>query len=150
MTRTAAREIAFHISFETGLNPMRAEDLFDCIFDREYYKTLREADEVYAEYPDEVQLAYIRRLTCGVAEHRAELDAYIEKYARGFRIDRISRVAIAVLRTAMYEILYMPEVPDAVAVNEAVELTKKYETPETVKFVNGILGSFMREERPVD
>lgn len=150
MTRTAAREIAFHISFETGLNPMGADELFACVFDPEYYATLRDADPVYAEYPDEAQLDYIRRLTLGVGEHRAELDAYIEKFARGFRIDRISRVAVALMRTAMFEILYMPEVPDAAAVNEAVELAKKYETAETVKFINGILGSFMREERPAE
>ena len=150
MTRTAAREIAFHISFETGLNPMSAEELFNCVFEEDYYATLQDADEVYSEYPDAAQLAYIRSLTVGVSEHLAELDAYIEKYARGYRVDRISRVAVALMRTAMYEILYMPEVPDAAAVNEAVELAKKYETPETVKFVNGILGSFMRQERPAE
>ncbi len=150
MTRTAAREIAFHISFETGLNPMNADELFDCVFDKSYYATLSEADEVYAEYPDDAQLDYIRRLTHGVAEHRAELDGYIEKLARGFRIDRISRVAVALMRTAMYEVLYMPDVPDAAAINEAVELAKKYENAETVKFINGVLGSFMREERPTE
>ena len=70
----------------------------------------------------------------------------IEKYAQGWRFERISLVASAIMRVAMFEILYMPEIPNGAAINEAVELTKRYDEPETVKFVNGILGSFLREE----
>lgn len=50
------------------------------------------------------------------------------------------------MRTAMYEVLYMPAIPNSAAINEAVEIAKKYETPETVKFINGILGTFVRRE----
>ncbi|NLW65745.1 MAG: transcription antitermination factor NusB, partial [Clostridiales bacterium] len=53
----------------------------------------------------------------------------------------------SIMRTAMYEVLYMDDVPDSVAINEAVELAKGYEEQETISFINGILGSFMREER---
>ena len=69
-----------------------------------------------------------------------------EKYAKGWRFERISLVAAAIMRVAMYEIMYMPDIPHGAAINEAVELTKRYDEPETVKFVNGILGSFLREE----
>ena len=55
-------------------------------------------------------------------------------------------VASAIMRLAMYEIMYMPDIPHGVAINEAVELTRKYDEPETAKFVNGILGSFLRQE----
>ena len=82
----------------------------------------------------------------GVDEHGAELDGYIEKYAKGWKFSRLDRVASAIMRVAMYEVLYMPDVPNAAAINEAVEIAKKYETPETVKFINGILGSFSRQE----
>ena len=82
----------------------------------------------------------------GVLAHGAELDGYIEKYARGWKFSRIPLVASAIMRVAMYEVLYMPDVPNAAAINEAVEIAKKYETPETVKFINGILGSFSRQE----
>ena len=82
----------------------------------------------------------------GVSQHAAELDTYIEKYAQGWRFDRISLVASAIMRLAMFEIMYMPDIPNGAAVNEAVELAKKYDDPETAKFVNGILGSFVREE----
>ena len=81
-----------------------------------------------------------------IAERRETLDAYIEKYARGWKADRISRTAGAVLRCAMSEILWLPEVPNAAAINEAVELAKKYEDADTVAFINGILGGFVRGE----
>ena len=82
----------------------------------------------------------------GVDEHAAELDGYIAKYAKGWSFSRIPLVASAIMRVAMYEILYMQDVPNSAAINEAVEIAKKYETPETVKFINGILGSFVRQE----
>ena len=82
----------------------------------------------------------------GEAHMAAALDAYIEKYAKGWRFERISLVASAIMRLAMYEIMYMPDIPHGVAINEAVELTRKYDEPETAKFVNGILGSFLRQE----
>lgn len=82
----------------------------------------------------------------GVAEHAAELDAYIEQYARGWRFERISLVASAIMRVAMFEILYMPDIPHGVAISEAVNIAKGYESPEVVKFINGILGSFLRAE----
>ena len=61
-------------------------------------------------------------------------------------VARIPLVASAIMRVAMYEILYMPDIPHGASINEAVEIAKKYETPETVKFINGILGTFVRRE----
>ena len=124
-----------------------AEELLGTVFEPDYYETLKGEDETFAELPDDRQMAYIGRLVRGVAEHSAELDGYIGKYAKGWRFERISRTAVAILKTAMFEVLYMfDEVPVGAAVNEAVELAKKYEEPETVPFINGILGSFSREE----
>ena len=80
--------------------------------------------------------------------HGAELDGYIDKYAKGWKFSRIDRVASAIMRVAMYEILYMPDVPDKAAINEAVEIAKKYVDDDVVKFINGILGSFVRTELP--
>ena len=74
------------------------------------------------------------------------LDGYIEKYSKGWKFSRIPLVASAIMRVAMYEILYMQDIPNGAAINEAVEIAKKYETPEIVKFINGILGSFVRQE----
>ena len=91
------------------------------------------------------QEQYIRQLVQGVFAHGPELDDFIGRYSVGWAFARIPRMAAAVMRTAMYEVLYMPGIPNAAAINEAVELTKRYEEPELAAFVNGILGSFVRE-----
>lgn len=146
MKRSTAREIAVHISFEMAINDLPTDELLSDFFDREHYETLAEEDELYTEYPNKKQMEYIERLSRGVVEHAAELDQYIEKYAKDWKLARISRVASAIMRVAMYEVLYMQDIPDKVAVNEAVELAKKYEEKETVSFINGVLGSFVRKE----
>ena len=87
-----------------------------------------------------------RRRNTSAPSFPPELDSYIAKYAKGWSFDRIPLVASAIMRVAMYESLYRSDIPTRVAVNEAVEIAKKYETPETVKFINGILGSFVRGE----
>ena len=136
MVRSTAREIAVRLSYELSFTDLKAEALLN--------QTLEDA--LYAELPGEKQSAYIRKLVCGVAEHGAELDSYIEKYAVGWKFERIPLVASAIMRVAMYEILYMPEIPNAAAINEAVEIAKKYEDEKVVAFLNGILGSFVRQE----
>lgn len=146
MTRTAAREIAVHFSYELGFAQTSAGELMDARLKKEVFANLAEEEPLYGEFPGKKQQEYIRTLVSGVGEHAAELDAYIEKYAVGWRFSRISRVAAAIMRVAMYELLYMPEIPAAAAINEAVELSKNYEEPETSAFINGILGSFVRAE----
>ena len=146
MVRNTAREIAIHLSYELNFSGKTAEELLDQRLTAESFSELAEEDDVYQEAPNAKQAAYIRRLVRGVDEHGAELDGYIEKYAKGWKFSRIPLVASAIMRVAMYEVMYMPDVPDAAAINEAVEIAKKYETPETVKFINGILGSFSRQE----
>ncbi|MCI8328341.1 MAG: transcription antitermination factor NusB [Oscillibacter sp.] len=146
MVRNTAREIAMHLSYELSFTDKSADALLDRRLTAESFAALAEEDAIYQEVPNAKQADYIRRLVRGVDEHGAELDGYIEKYAKGWKFSRIPLVASAIMRVAMYEVMYMPDVPDAAAINEAVEIAKKYETPETVKFINGILGSFSRQE----
>jgi N utilization substance protein B len=146
MTRTAAREIAILLGFSAAASGDTAEDTLERFFEAEHYASLAEENPLFSEFPDEQQLSYIRSLVGLIAEHRGELDAYIEKYARGWKVGRIDRTAGAILRCAMSEILWLPEVPNAAAINEAVELAKKYEDTDVVSFINGILGSFVRGE----
>ena len=143
MTRTAAREIALQLGFSLVAAKEPAQAVLDDFFEGEHYATLAEESELFAEYPDEKQMDYIRRLVCLVEEHRVSLDETIEKYTRGWRAERISKTAAAILRGALCEILYMDDVPDAAAINEAVELAKGYEPAETVAFIYGVIGSFM-------
>lgn len=146
MIRNVAREIAMHLSFELSFTDLTAEELLEQRLSSPHFETLAPEYEVYGELPGPSQKAYIRKLVKGIAAHGYELDQYIEKYAKGWRFERISLVAGAIMRLAMYEILYMPEIPNGAAINEAVEIAKKYENPDVVRFINGILGSFVRGE----
>ena len=146
MVRNTAREIAIHLSYELSFTDKDVEALLDERLTPETFASLAGEDGIYQEVPNAKQADYIRRLVKGVEEHAAELDGYIAKYAKGWSFARIPLVASAIMRVAMFEILYMPDVPNGAAINEAVEIAKKYETPETVKFINGILGSFVRQE----
>lgn len=146
MVRNTAREIAIHLSYELSFTDKPIDELLEERLTADTFATLAEEDAVYREAPNAKQAEYIRRLVKGVDEHAAELDGYIAKYAKGWSFSRIPLVASAIMRVSMYEILYMPDIPNSAAINEAVEIAKKYETPETVKFINGILGSFVRQE----
>ena len=150
MKRTVAREIAVRLCFAISENPSDPKELLAQTFDEEYYSSLQAEDKLYKSKPDKKQLEYITQLLTGISEHSAELDGYIEKYSVGWKFNRISRTAAAIIKLAMYEVLYMPDIPDKAAINEAVELAKRYEPPETVSFINGVLGSFSREEVKFD
>lgn len=146
MLRSTAREIAIRLSYEMNFADQPIDELLKEHLTSQRFQELREEDPLYAELPNEKQLAYITRLVKGVALHRSELDSYIEKYAVGWKFARIPMVAAAIMRIAMYEVLYMDDIPNGVAINEALELCKKYESDEVVKFTNGILGTFIRKE----
>lgn len=146
MTRTAAREIAIQLCFAAASADQDPRELAERFFDPEHYESLAQELELFCERPDDKQMDYILRLTTLCAGHREEIDALIERYARGWRVERISRTALAVLRCAVCEILYMEDIPNAAAINEAVELCKGYDEPDTVAFVNGVLGGIMRGE----
>lgn len=146
MIRNVAREIAMHLSYELSFTDLSAGELLDQRLSTSHFGALAPEYEVYGEVPGPSQRDYIRKLVNGIAVHGYELDQYIEKYAKGWRFERIPLVAGAIMRLAMYEILYMPEIPNGAAINEAVEIAKKYESAEVVRFINGILGSFVRGE----
>lgn len=148
MTRSNAREIAVQLIFSLGFGNSKAEELLDSQLTQERFKELAEENPLYSQFPNEKQRNYIRELVLGVYEHGPELDVYIGRYAKGWTFARIPRMAAAILQTAMYEVLYMPDIPNAAAINEAVEIAKSYEPQEVVSFVNGILGSFVRAEFP--
>ena len=137
MTRTKARELAIRLIYAQGASGEQPEDLLGGFFEDEHFATLADEDELFGKKPDEESLGYIRTLVSLCAANREEIDSYIEKYAIGWRPERITRTAAAVLRCALAEL----------AALEAVELAKNYEEPETVAFINGVLGGFMRGER---
>ena len=145
MKRADARELAVRLCFMLSENPKDADSLLADVFDDEYYASLGNEDELFLQRP-EGQLNYISAVIRGIALHSAELDEYIAVYSKGWDFSRISHTALAIMKLAMYEILYVPDIPHGVSINEAVELAKKYDEPETVPFINGVLSSFLKGE----
>ena len=90
--------------------------------------------------------AYVSEATQGVLSHLAEIDALIASSAVGWSLTRISRVSRAILRLACYEMLFRPEIPTLVSLDEAVELSKKYDDENAYSFVNGVLNRAMQSE----
>ena len=146
MTRTTAREIAMHLIYEMEYHDELPEELFQKVFQEDYYPRLAEETDLYQEKPNAKQLAYIEDCVRGVYVKKQEIDQIIETYAVGWKVSRISKVSLAVLRLAIYEILYVEDAPTGAVINEAVELTKKYGADEDYQFVNGLLGAVAREQ----
>ena len=86
-------------------------------------------------------LDYFKKITKGVFEKKAELDEEISKYLNKWTISRLPRVDVAILEVAAFEILYCEDIPTSVAINEAVKISKKYGTPDSSSYVNGVLSS---------
>ena len=150
MTRGNARELALHLIYGRAFTGEEPEEVISTRLEKAYYAELGKENDVYAERPSRAQLRYIDTVVAGVANRETELDAQIQKYAIGWDISRISKLARCILRLAIYEILYAEDVPAGVAVAEAVRIAKKYNSDETAAFVNGILGSFVRSLTPVE
>ena len=108
--------------------------------------TLPDQDAGTQEPPTEETVAYATRLIEGVQEHAPEIDALIDKSAERWAIERMPVVDKNLLRIGAFELLWMPDVPTAVVINEAVELAKSLSTDDSGRFVNGILGRIAEEK----
>ena len=144
MTRGNARELAIHLIYGRTFTGEEPEQVVSIRLDKEYYDKLSEENEVYSDRPSRAQLRYIDSVVSGVANREEDLNAQISKFSIGWNINRISTLARCILQLAIYEILYVEDVPTGVAVSEAVRIAKKYDGDDTGSFVNGILGSFVR------
>ena len=131
LTRFAAREQGFFLIFEMNFN---TDNITDIVNSEEETR-----DMVFDEYAKELAL--------GVFNTKDDLDEIIASHLKkGWTLKRISKPSLSILRLALYEMTYVDSVPSSVAINEAVELAKKYTIDES-KFINGILGAISREEK---
>ena len=128
MKRSEAREQAFQLVFEMGITG----DSVDATIDAAGMSRDLILDD------------FAEKLAKGVEQNREKIDEQISRYIRGWKCSRLSRVAVAALRLAVYEILYEDNIPDSVSINEAVELAKKYGSVEDAPFVNGVLASVVK------
>ena len=144
MTRGNARELAVHLIYGRIFTGEEPEQVVSVRLDKEYYEKLSAENDVYSDRPSRAQLRYIDGVVSGVANREEELNEQIRKFSIGWDISRISKLARCILQLAIFEILYVEDVPTGVAVSEAVRIAKKYDGDDTGSFVNGILGSFAR------
>ncbi|MBQ3052335.1 MAG: transcription antitermination factor NusB [Clostridia bacterium] len=129
MTRKQAREEAFILIFEKIFSKESVEDIL---------ATAKEARDLE---PDD----YINNVFSGVYENLEELDRLIGDNTVGWKIERISKTSLCILRLSIYEIKFMEDIPNSVSINEAVELAKKYATQQDASFVNGILSTIVKK-----
>ncbi len=144
MTRANARELAVHLIYGRDFTGEEPEEVLSLRLAKEYYSKLSEENDVYTQRPSRPQMVYLDKVVSGVANRSEELNEQIQKFSIGWDVNRISRLTRSIMQVAIFEILYVEDVPTGVAVSEAVRLAKKYDGDDTGAFVNGILGSFAR------
>lgn len=125
MKRRTAREKAFKILFQLDINDDEPKEMI---------KALLESEE---------NDAFLKSLVQGVTEHREEIDAIISKNLENWTLQRIASVERTILRIAAFEITFMEDIPNNVAINEAVELGNTYGDDKSGKFINGVLSKIL-------
>ena len=129
MARSAAREAAMQLIFERMMGGSGEETLGSMI---EFV-------------PDKDDARYIQAVTEGVFATLHVVDGKISPFLQDWSMERIARVDLAILRLAAYELLYMEDIPPAVTINEAVELSRRFSTEQSGAFINGVLGNLNRQ-----
>ncbi|MDD4688681.1 MAG: transcription antitermination factor NusB [Eubacteriales bacterium] len=123
------------------------EEAVKLVYQMEMMSSAQEVMDIYVTLNNvkEDDLAYIEGTVMGVEEHKEELDEKISPKLNKWTIDRISKISLAAMRVAVYEMLYTEDVNAAVAISEAVKIVTSYDDPENAAFVNGVLGSVARD-----
>lgn len=130
ISRYKKREQAFILSFETLFSDTDIDELADNAIDSN----------------DDYMSDYAIMCAKGILLNSEEIDKYVsDNLKKGWTIKRIAKVSYAIMRLAVYEMLYVEDVPVSVSINEAVELAKKYSVPDDSSFVNGVLGSIAKQ-----
>lgn len=122
------------------------EEVFKLIFE---YCMNKEVNELTLEQIMEnsaIEEEYVKKVYYGIVEHFEELQNEILGASKGFALDRIYKVDLALLMLSLYEIKYMPEIPNAVSINEVLNLAKKYSTENSSKYINGVLANFVGKD----
>jgi len=142
MRRRLAREIAVQALYQMEMNDVAAADAVAMIAE----EASQEDSELGADRPALRQsVPRALELVEGVTGARNAIDGMLQQFLTGWQMDRLSRVDRQILRLAAYEIVWLDDVPPKAAVNEAIELAKRFGTEESGKFVNGVLGRVLDE-----
>ena len=135
MSRTTARELALKIAFEFSFQDEEAKTLYERYID---------SQEDIGEISNEDE-SFIINLIEGIKNNISEIDEKIKAHLKDWNIERVSKMDLAILRLAIYEILYRDDIPYKVSVNEAVELSKVFSEDSSSSFINGVLAEIIKE-----
>lgn len=132
MSRKSAREEVMKLVYQLIMNKTSSEEVLQDFYENQEKELSIEEKE------------YINSCVSGIQKDAEKIDKYIEEYSKGWKINRISKVDLAIMRLSIYEMLERQDVPNAASVNEAVELAKKYSGEKSSTFINGILGNIIK------
>lgn len=145
-SRRQGRELAIKILFSLFEDQSSLDHVLET-----FWNNFRFNNDILGDPLDEVELPvkqdvrlFTEELVRGVAMHREQLDQVIDEFSTNWSLDRMSRVDLAILRMGAFELLFQPQTPTSVVINEAVEVGKRYGTQETPSFVNGLLDKVSR------
>ena len=130
MGRKQAREGTMQALYQMTLNKDFSDDALKLYLDN---FTFEDSETKYI-------VAAIEKIT----ENLESIDSFINENLQGWELDRLAKVDLSILRIAIYEILYRDDIPMQVSINEAIEISKKYSTEDSFRFINGVLGGFVR------
>lgn len=129
-SRRGSRELALRALYQIDVGETSPDEAAASVSDPERYS--------------EDALSFARELVLGASAEVERIDSVIENHSRGWALSRMASVDRNILRLAIYELLFLPDIPASVTVDEAVELAKKYSTAESGRFVNGVLGNIVK------
>jgi transcription antitermination protein NusB len=132
MSRKRSREVAMELLFQISINKDNVAELLENFQENTDYDM------------KEIDMEYIQRILNGVVNNVENIDNTIEKFLINWKINRVSKINLAILRLCIYEMLYENDIPDKVSINEALELAKKYSEDKSVPFLNGVLDKIIK------
>jgi N utilization substance protein B len=132
MNRKKSREAAMKLLFQISINKEEVQEAINGFLDN------------HEEKKEDIDVDYVSRVLEGVLENLSDIDKYIEQYLINWKMNRISRINLAILRICTYELMFEKDIPGKVSVNEAIELAKKYSEESSVSFINGVLDKIIK------
>ncbi|WP_035053914.1 transcription antitermination factor NusB [Carnobacterium pleistocenium] len=139
LTRRDIREKALQSLFQLAVNDELSKD-------EAMQQALTSANELVDEVETVLVPSYLDLLVSGVMEKQDEIDEKIKGHLENWSLDRLAKTDLIIIRVAIFEMMYVSDVPDRVALNEALEITKKYSDEKSRKFVNGVLANIVNED----
>lgn len=152
MNRKKSRELTMKLLFQMTINKEEASSVIMNLKENAVVEGENSIDDnqegFYGEKSEDlkdVDIKYVVRVLNGIEENKNVLDEQIEKYLRKWKLNRLSKVDVAILRICTYEFLYEDDIPEKVSINEAIELAKKYSSDKSASFINGVLGNMIKD-----